>query len=290
MLQIVARSRWGARQWTAESTPHTVEPGDRRYFVVHYDGAQAVLREGASIPRAIDVEHWNRGWSGIGYNFVVGQDGTVWEGRGWDRVGAHCPGRNRDGIGVQIAIGGNQVPSAAARYAVRQLYAMACARSRRALNPTWHGAQYPTDCPGPRLIAWVRGGMTDPNPDTTPATGATADAAAAAADPLENALALDPDARAALIRDIAAACADAVTSIRARNPVIVDDGTGAAELTDGTHRDIDALPTVIGEIQHEQRAQGKQLTAQGAQLTALAEGLEQLVAVVRGLATGHPST
>lgn len=48
--------------------------------------------------------------------------------------------------------------------------------------------------------------------------------------------------------------ADKVTSIRARNPVIVDEGTGAAKLSDG--RDIDALSTVVGELQHEQRCQG----------------------------------
>jgi hypothetical protein len=96
---------------------------------------------------------------------------------------------------------------------------------------------------------------------------------------------MTPEDRAALIRDVAAAAADAITSIRARNPVVVDDGTGAAELTDGTHRDIDAFPTVIGEIQHDQRLQGKQLAALGEQLAAIAASVEQLVTVVRGLAT-----
>jgi len=29
------------------------------------------------------------GWSDIGYSFLIGEDGRVYEGRGWDVVGAH---------------------------------------------------------------------------------------------------------------------------------------------------------------------------------------------------------
>jgi peptidoglycan recognition protein len=32
-----------------------------------------------------------QGWSDIGYNFIVGEDGNVYEGRGWTKVGAHAP-------------------------------------------------------------------------------------------------------------------------------------------------------------------------------------------------------
>lgn len=33
-----------------------------------------------------------RGWDDIGYSFLVGQDGNVYEGRGWHHVGAHTQG------------------------------------------------------------------------------------------------------------------------------------------------------------------------------------------------------
>ena len=34
------------------------------------------------------------GWSDIGYSFLVGGDGNVYEGRGWGREGAHTFGYN----------------------------------------------------------------------------------------------------------------------------------------------------------------------------------------------------
>ena len=39
------------------------------------------------------------GWSDIGYSFLVGGDGKVYEGRGWNHVGAHTSGYNSEGIG-----------------------------------------------------------------------------------------------------------------------------------------------------------------------------------------------
>lgn len=164
MVQIITRAAWGAQDW--ETTPYAVAMSERRYFVIHHDGGSPVTRTGTAIPQAIDAEHRAKGWSGIGYNFVASQAGDVYEGRGWGLVGAHCPGRNRDGIGVQIAIGGSQQPSAAAEHAVRALYLEACARAGRALAITWHGANYPTDCPGPLLIAWAKAGIPDPSKPT----------------------------------------------------------------------------------------------------------------------------
>jgi hypothetical protein len=161
-LAIITRAAWGARAWA--TTPYPVAATERRYFVVHYDGGAPVARTGIAIPRAIDAEHRAKGWAGVGYNFVVSQAGEIYEGRGWDLVGAHCPSRNRDGIGVQVAIGGDQVPTAAALHAVDLLYAEGSRRAGLLLARTWHGANFPTDCPGPRLISWVRAGMPDPIP------------------------------------------------------------------------------------------------------------------------------
>nr|XP_021332584.1 peptidoglycan recognition protein 2 isoform X1 [Danio rerio]ABF50497.1 peptidoglycan recognition protein long [Danio rerio] len=40
------------------------------------------------------------GWYDIGYSFVVGSDGYIYEGRGWMSQGAHTKGRNNVGYGV----------------------------------------------------------------------------------------------------------------------------------------------------------------------------------------------
>ena len=44
--------------------------------------------------------HLDRGWSDIGYHYVVGLDGKVEEGRPVKRHGAHVRGHNRKSIGV----------------------------------------------------------------------------------------------------------------------------------------------------------------------------------------------
>lgn len=55
-------------------------------------------------PNRDDIDRWHRqrGWSGIGYHYVVRKDGTVEKGRREDLVGAHCAdgGKNHHSVGV----------------------------------------------------------------------------------------------------------------------------------------------------------------------------------------------
>jgi len=41
-----------------------------------------------------------RGWSGIGYHYVIRVDGVVDPGRPVEKTGAHVKGHNRDSIGI----------------------------------------------------------------------------------------------------------------------------------------------------------------------------------------------
>lgn len=72
------------------------------HIVVHC----SATKEGKDF-RAHDIDRWHkdRGWSGIGYHFVVRLDGEVEKGRPVERIGAHVSGHNRDSIGV-VYIGG----------------------------------------------------------------------------------------------------------------------------------------------------------------------------------------
>ena len=50
-----------------------------------------------------EVKRWHteeRGWSDIGYHFMILLDGTVEEGRPIERTGAHTKGHNWDSIGI----------------------------------------------------------------------------------------------------------------------------------------------------------------------------------------------
>lgn len=44
--------------------------------------------------------HLNKGWSGIGYHFVVRKNGSIERGRPEDTVGAHALNNNSDSIGI----------------------------------------------------------------------------------------------------------------------------------------------------------------------------------------------
>lgn len=54
-----------------------------------------------------DIDRWHRqrGFSCIGYHFVIHQDGLVYAGRNINMIGAHCKGHNANSIGIAY-IGG----------------------------------------------------------------------------------------------------------------------------------------------------------------------------------------
>jgi len=52
--------------------------------------------------------HLKRGWSDIGYHYVIELDGKVVPGRPLERVGAHCRGENTGSIGVCYVGGVNE--------------------------------------------------------------------------------------------------------------------------------------------------------------------------------------
>lgn len=64
-----------------------------KYIVIHHM---------AGFGNADDVHkmHIGRGWTGIGYNFLVRRDGSVYRGRPIDTVGAHTEGSNSVSVGV----------------------------------------------------------------------------------------------------------------------------------------------------------------------------------------------
>jgi len=69
----------------------------------------SATREGQEI--SVDtIRQWHirRGWSDIGYHFVIYLDGSVHEGRPLERIGAHTIGHNRNSIGVCYAGGMNK--------------------------------------------------------------------------------------------------------------------------------------------------------------------------------------
>jgi N-acetylmuramoyl-L-alanine amidase len=66
-------------------------------LIVHCSDTPSKMDIGA---KEIDRWHKERGWSGIGYHFVVRRNGVVEDGRPVKKIGAHVKGHNRHSIGI----------------------------------------------------------------------------------------------------------------------------------------------------------------------------------------------
>lgn len=51
-------------------------------------------------PKDVHDWHLKNGWKGCGYNIIIDQECKVHIGRTIDRVGAHCPGKNTQSVGI----------------------------------------------------------------------------------------------------------------------------------------------------------------------------------------------
>ncbi|MGL5380415.1 N-acetylmuramoyl-L-alanine amidase [Clostridium sp.] len=51
-------------------------------------------------PEEIHDFHKEKGWSGIGYQFYIRKDGTIYRGRPEKAEGAHTKGKNKESIGI----------------------------------------------------------------------------------------------------------------------------------------------------------------------------------------------
>ena len=75
---------------------------DIKYILVH----ATATKQGQNFT-AKDIDRWHkqRGWSGIGYHYVIDIYGNLEKGRPENRIGAHVKGYNRNSIGV-VYVGG----------------------------------------------------------------------------------------------------------------------------------------------------------------------------------------
>ncbi|RCK78931.1 MAG: Phage lysin, N-acetylmuramoyl-L-alanine amidase [Candidatus Ozemobacter sibiricus] len=98
--KIVSREEWKARPPKGEYKYHTPQK-----IVVHHTWKPTASQYvGAATIRGIQNYHMddpNTGWSDIGYHFLIGPDGVIYQGRPEQAVGAHCP-PNTTMVGVNV--------------------------------------------------------------------------------------------------------------------------------------------------------------------------------------------
>lgn len=88
----------GAKTWAALGAPGNVQNKRKITEIIVHCSATA---EGKDFTVA-DIRKWHlqRGFSDIGYHWVIYRDGSVHQGRSESVIGAHCTGHNSNSIGV----------------------------------------------------------------------------------------------------------------------------------------------------------------------------------------------
>uniref|UniRef100_A0A6B0V6H6 Putative peptidoglycan recognition protein n=1 Tax=Ixodes ricinus TaxID=34613 RepID=A0A6B0V6H6_IXORI len=140
-ISFVSREQWGANPSKPENYFRTLD-GVPYVFYHHTDGDECDSRDTcADIIRMWQVCHQGtRGWDDIAYNFLIGGDGSVYEGRGWRRVGAHTLGYND----ISLSFGfignfSNKVPNSQMLRAAEMLIQCGIAMGAISANYTLHG-------------------------------------------------------------------------------------------------------------------------------------------------------
>ncbi|CAL8105796.1 unnamed protein product [Calicophoron daubneyi] len=146
---VVSRSEWGARSPVEETLMFDPKP----YAIIHHTATSTCSGNHCkAVVRAIQNFHMDtRGWWDIGYNFLIGADGVVYEGRGWGVVGAHAKGWNNVSYGFSV-IGDfmKNRPTKASLKAVRAVIKQAVKRGylTRTYKLLGHRDVGNTSCPG----------------------------------------------------------------------------------------------------------------------------------------------
>ncbi|MDQ3035655.1 MAG: peptidoglycan recognition protein, partial [Myxococcota bacterium] len=160
-LGVRSRASWGARAGRGCSSNTS-----KYRFAIHHT-VSPQRGNVAAMVRGFQRYHMStNGWCDIGYHFLVGRDGTVYEGRPLTQLGAHVGGHNTGNIGIAF-VGcfdrscpssmGSRVPSdAAIRGAARVIHRLSRVHgisisTRTLLGHRQHSGQS-TACPGQNLL------------------------------------------------------------------------------------------------------------------------------------------
>jgi N-acetylmuramoyl-L-alanine amidase len=99
--RYVTRAEWGARP--PQSTSYM---GDNvPYVFIHHTAGAECNTTSACMSQMRGIQNYHmdsNGWADIGYSFLMGGDGNLYEGRGFNVQGAHTSGYNSVGYGVSF--------------------------------------------------------------------------------------------------------------------------------------------------------------------------------------------
>lgn len=159
-VEIVTREEWKAEK--PKSTSAISSAVD--YVFIHHTAEKKCysVKWCTQVLQEIQKYHMTdskRMYQDIAYSFLVGEDGRIYEGRGWNRVGAHSQGYNSKSYGISFM--GNYMetlPDKAALNAAKNL--IACGQEKGKISASYrlygHRDIKSTACPGDMLYNEIR--------------------------------------------------------------------------------------------------------------------------------------
>jgi hypothetical protein len=164
---IIARGQWGAKFGRGNATS-----GAKPEFYVHHSAARRLSPASTPEQEAAEVRRIEAYHAGgltvanprVGYTFLVAPSGRVYEGTGWDRVGAHTSGRNSSAYAACLLMDGeSELPTPAAVQALNELRILGVRLGKLAPDHRFLGHRdapgAATACPG-KLVWPVTVGVT----------------------------------------------------------------------------------------------------------------------------------
>ncbi|KAH8237637.1 hypothetical protein KR038_003954 [Drosophila bunnanda] len=124
LFSIVPRHSWLAQNPMEE--PQNLQL-PVKYVVILHTATESSEKRAINVRLIRDMQCFHiesRGWNDIAYNFLIGCDGNIYEGRGWHTVGAHTLGYNKLSLGISfIGCFMRELPTADALNMCRNLLA-----------------------------------------------------------------------------------------------------------------------------------------------------------------------
>ncbi|XP_011497199.1 PREDICTED: peptidoglycan-recognition protein SC2-like [Ceratosolen solmsi marchali] len=159
-ISFIRRSEWGATKQRDDVNPLKIKPPT--HVIIHHSATDTCTTRAvcqAKI-RAFQKYHMNdKKWKDIGYNFIIGEDGNIYEGRGWGKNGAHTIDYNNRSIGICI-IGTyqNRIPNIVAIKAIKNLISYGVTTGNISNNYILIGHRQAdsTSCPGEKLYQFIQ--------------------------------------------------------------------------------------------------------------------------------------
>lgn len=157
-VKIISKAEWGAKP----ATRNTTLPNGLYYAVIHHTAGDNCFTKATCILEIQGIQNYHQnilGWDDIGYNFLIGGDGNIYEGRGWNVLGAHALNWNSKSIGICLMGNyNNDQPTEDQIKAAKEILAEAVSRGQITSNYILKGHRQvgATECPGNNLFNEIK--------------------------------------------------------------------------------------------------------------------------------------